>query len=72
MGEFLGNLVSIVFGGLVLMVFVALVMSLPTMLLWNYVMVGTFGLPALGFLQALALNMLCGTLLTSSSTNSND
>jgi hypothetical protein len=43
----------------------ALILALPTMLLWNWVMPGIFGLKTIGFFQALGLNLLCGVLVRS-------
>ena len=43
----------------------ALILALPTMLLWNWVMPGIFGLTTIGFFQALGLNLLCGVLVRS-------
>lgn len=40
----------------------AVIMALPTMLLWNYLMPQIFGLCRITFLQALALCVLCGIL----------
>ena len=42
------------------------------MLLWNWVAVDLFGLPAIGFWMAYCLRWLCGLLFRSSSTSSND
>jgi membrane protein required for beta-lactamase induction len=38
---------------------VALVMGLPLMLLWNWLMPILFGLPTITFGQAIGLNFLC-------------
>ena len=52
------------FLGFILGVFViALLLGLPVMLLWNYVMVGELHLPILDFGGALALNFLFAILL---------
>lgn len=44
---------------------VGVLMSVPVMLCWNYVMPAIFGLPKIGFLQALVLNILCSLLFKS-------
>lgn len=72
MGEFIAKVVAVVVGLAVMVFVISLIMALPTMWLWNYVMVGTFGLPALTFGKALGLNMLCGILFKSSSSGSKD
>lgn len=51
---------------LTLAVLLDLLLALPVMLLWNYVMVGTFGLPALTYWTALALLVLCNILFSQS------
>ena len=48
----------------------ALLMGLPTMLLWNWLMPEIFGLKAIGFWQAVGLNFLSSILFKSSSTTS--
>lgn len=45
----------------------AVLLALPTMLLWNWVMPSIFGLPSIGFFKALGLNLLCGVLFRSRS-----
>ena len=48
----------------------AVLLALPTMLLWNWVMPGVFALGKISFFQALALNLLCGILFRSRSSSS--
>ena len=51
-----------------LVVFIAIyavILALPTMLLWNWVMPDVFGLETIGFFHALGLNLLCGVLVRS-------
>lgn len=43
----------------------AVLLALPTMLLWDSVMPIIFGLPKITFFQALGLNLLCGLLFRS-------
>jgi hypothetical protein len=49
---------------------VAMLMTLPTMWLWNWLMPTIFGLIKIGFWQALGLNLLAGILFKSSSSSS--
>lgn len=48
----------------------AVLLALPTMLLWNWVMPTVFGLATITFFQALGLNLLCGFLFRSRSSSS--
>ena len=43
----------------------AVLLALPTMLLWDWVVPALFGLKPITFLQALGLNLLCGVLFRS-------
>ena len=67
----MGILVKI-FSGVVLIAVIALVMALPTMWLWNWLMPLIFGLIKLNFWQALGVNLLTGILFKSSSSSKND
>ena len=60
----------VVLGILGFIVFMAFLMSLPTMWLWNWLMPTIFGLTKIGWLQALGLNILSGILFKSSSSSS--
>lgn len=56
-------------GGVVLVLAVCLLgalLGLPVMLLWNALCPELFGLPKLGFFQAIGLNILAGLLFRSS------
>lgn len=53
-----------------LVVVVAVLMALPTMWLWNWLMPTIFGLIKIGFWQALGLNLLAGILFQKSSSSS--
>lgn len=46
-----------------------LVLALPTMWLWNWLMPIIFGLVKITFWQALGLNILCGIFFKNSSTS---
>lgn len=55
-----------------LLLILALVMALPTMLLWNLCLVPAVpALVEIGFWQALGINVLCSILFKSSGTTSN-
>lgn len=43
----------------------AVILALPTMLLWDWVAPAVFGLKPITFGQALGLNLLCGVLFRS-------
>lgn len=47
---------------LMLMVFLGFVFTLPVMLLWNALLPELFNFPAIGFWQAMGINMLTGML----------
>ena len=59
-----------IFGGIGLVVVVAVLTVLPTMWLWNWLMPVIFGLIKIGFWQALGLNLLAGILFQKSSSSS--
>lgn len=54
-----------ILGCIGLLVLVALVLSIPSLIimwLWNWLMPTLFGLPVIGFWQALGLSILVGML----------
>jgi hypothetical protein len=51
---------------LLIIFFVALILGLPVMLLWNSLMPEIFGLKEISFWQATGLNLLSGFLIKSS------
>ena len=59
------ELVSLVGVVVLYMVVMAVIMALPTMWLWNWLMPEIFGLKTIGVFQALGLNLLCSILLKS-------
>lgn len=59
-----------VLSGIVLVVIIGLVLSLPVMWLWNAVMPDVFGLIRIDFWQAVYLNLLGGFLFSSSNSSS--
>ena len=54
-----------------IIVLVGLLIGFPLMWLWNWLMVGLFGLPVIGFWQAVGLYLLSNILFKSSTSNSN-
>jgi hypothetical protein len=66
MNDFIQGLLLVI-GVLVLTV---LIMGFPLMLLWNWLMPELFGLPMIGFWQAVGLNLLASILFkTTVNTN---
>lgn len=60
--EKLSEKLTLVFAGIALIAFAAVIMALPTMLLWNWLMPTIFKLPEITFWQALGLIMLAGCI----------
>jgi 4-amino-4-deoxy-L-arabinose transferase-like glycosyltransferase len=48
-----------------LLILSSILLAIPTMLLWNYVMPSIFGLTSINLYQAMALNVLSGILFKS-------
>lgn len=55
-----------VLGAIALIVVLAIIFSLPTMWLWNWLMPVLFGLTKITWVQALGINVLSGILFRSS------
>lgn len=53
---------------IVMLMLVALILGLPLMLLWNWLMPAIFGFVPIGFWQAVGLNILAGILFKSNVT----
>lgn len=70
-GEKIGKIFLMAVGAIVVMVVVSVILAIPTMLLWNWLMPDIFGLPKVGLLQALGLNILSSILLKSGSSSFN-
>jgi len=49
-------------GVIMLVIIISILMTFPTMWLWNYLMPTIFGLIKISFWQALGINLLCGIL----------
>jgi hypothetical protein len=54
-------------GIVALVAVIALLVSIPVWLLWNWLMPAIFGLKTISWLQAFGLSVLCGLLFKSSS-----
>ena len=54
------------FAAIIFVLFAGLLLGLPTMLLWNWLMPVIFGLTKISFWQAMGLNILSGILLKGS------
>jgi hypothetical protein len=65
----LSEKLTIVLAGVLVLVFAALIMALPTMLLWNWLMPTIFKLPEITFWQALGLIALAGCILPKTTVN---
>jgi hypothetical protein len=50
----------------------AVLMGLPLMILWNWLMPHIFNLPEIGFWQAVGINFLCSIMFKSTSSNTKD
>jgi hypothetical protein len=63
MSDFLTAIVTVI--GIFLLV--AILMGLPLMLLWNWLMPQLFNLPEIGFWQAVGLNFMCSIMFKGTS-----
>jgi hypothetical protein len=52
-------------GAITLIVIIAILLTLPTMWLWNWLMPSLFGLVKINFWKALGINLLSGILFRS-------
>jgi hypothetical protein len=62
------NLLTAIITAVGLLLFVAALISLPVMLLWDWLMPTIFGLPEITWFQAWGLLFLCGLLFKSNIT----
>ncbi|MGD0497551.1 MAG: hypothetical protein ABSC23_03845 [Bryobacteraceae bacterium] len=60
---------GVLFFALVIVAVLALVLALPTMWLWDYLMPTLFGLKTITFGQALAMNLLTGLLFRTTASS---
>lgn len=63
--------IMFILGGLLMVTAVGMLLALPTMLLWNYLMPVVFGLVEITFWQAIAMNVLLGILFKSNVVTKN-
>jgi len=68
----MSHIVGTIVLGAGILFFVAALMSLPVMLLWDWLMPTIFGLPEITWFQAWGLLFLCGTLFKSNTTVNKD
>lgn len=66
------NLVSVFVVYVVMLFVAAALMSLPVMLLWDWLMPGIFGLRTITWFEAWGLLFLCGLLFKSHNTVNKD
>ena len=64
------KLLLVGFGFVGVLLIAAVLTALPVMWLWNVLMTAKFGLPALSFVDALYMSLLCGLLFKDSSSSS--
>jgi hypothetical protein len=64
--QIIGTIVTAV----VFLIVLSLLMAVPTMLLWDWLMPELFGLKTITLFQAWGLNFLCGMLFKSHSSSS--
>jgi hypothetical protein len=60
------------FNIILIVAIVSIILALPTMLLWNWLMPILFGLTKITFWQALGINIFTGILFKSSNTQTNN
>jgi hypothetical protein len=63
------KLIVTIVGALCLM---AIIMGLPLQLLWNWLMPRIFGLPTIGFWEAVGLTVMSGVLFKNTSSSKKD
>lgn len=70
--EFFFDVLKGMFLGVIFVALCALVLGLPLMVLWNWLMPTLFGLTKITFWQAIGLNILTGILFGRSSASVSD
>ena len=66
------NLIFVIVGYVIMLFVVAALMSLPVMLLWDWLMPGIFGLRTITWFEAWGLLFLCGILFKSHNSVNKD
>jgi hypothetical protein len=69
MNDNIANFLAALIGGIFLVGVICLLLGLPVWILWNLLIPSIFGLPSIGFWEAVGLNLLCSFLFKSTSTN---
>lgn len=69
--EFFFDVLEGMFLGVIFVALCALVLGLPLMALWNWLMPTLFGLTKITFWQAIGLNILAGILFCHPSVSNN-
>lgn len=64
------EVLTIILGGVFIVVFFAILSAVPVWLLWNAVVPDIFGLPEISLLQGLALSILSSCLFKSTLSSS--
>lgn len=70
--EIFFKFLGVFFGFILIVAIVSLILALPTMLLWNWLMPILFGLTKITFWQALGINIFTSILFKSSNTQTNN
>ena len=70
--EIFFKFLGVFFEFILIVAIVSLILALPTMLLWNWLMPILFGLTKITFWQALGINIFTGILFKSSNTQTNN
>lgn len=70
--EFFFDVLKGMFLGIIFVTLCALILGLPLMALWNWLMPMLFGLAKITFWQAIGLNILAGILFGRPSASVND
>jgi len=63
------QIIGTIVAAIAFLVGLSLIMALPTMLLWDWLMPELFGLKEVTLFQAWGLNFLCGLLFKSNNTS---
>jgi uncharacterized membrane protein len=67
MNNFLTGLLYLLYALITIAIY-SLILGLPVMLLWNWIIPALFGLTKITFWQAIGLNLLCGLLFKGTNT----
>ena len=62
----------LILGAIMLVIIIAVLMTFPTMWLWNWLMPNIFGLVKINFWKALGINLFCAILFKSHNSSSKE